>query len=208
MTYLELKTGLKDFLVFTINDIRKLDPGFDRRRFSEWQKKEYIIKLRRGYYIFSDAQPNQEEELFAIASKLYGPSYVSLEMAFRYYNIIPEGVYSITSVATRKTAEFKTPVGNFTYHLIKPSLFFGYSLKSELGTTFKIAELEKAFLDYLYLKPHISKREDFEEMRFDPEMIARNFNFETFTKYVALFRNGSVKRRAETLATFLRHAQT
>src|SRR3990167_2622451 len=192
MTYLELKTGLKGFLVFTINDIRKLDPGFDRRRFSEWQKKEYIIKLRRGYYIFSDAQPNQEEELFAIASKLYGPSYVSLEMAFRYYNIIPEGVYSTTSVATRKTANFKTPVGNFIYHRLKPSLFFGYHLKSEGGATFKIAELEKALLDYLYLKPHIATADDFEEMRFDREAIKRILRMDVFIKYVEVFRNASL----------------
>ena len=207
MIYLELKTGLKDFLVFTLNDVRKLDPDFDRRRFSEWQKKEYIIKLRRGYYMFSDGQPEQEEELFVVANKLYGPSYVSLEMAFRYYNIIPEGVYSTTSVATRKTANFKTPVGNFIYHRLKPSLFFGYHLKSEGGATFKIAELEKALLDYLYLKPHIATEEDFEGMRFDPEMMKRNFNFETFAKYAASFHSDSIRRRAETLAAFLRHAQ-
>ncbi len=75
------------------------------------------------------------------------------------------------------------------------------------GSTFKIAELEKALLDYLYLKPHIATADDFEEMRFDPEMIAKHFNQEIFIKYAGLFHGASLMRRAETLATFLRHAQ-
>src|SRR3989338_6658324 len=109
MKFLEFKQNLKDFITFNLQDIRKIEPGFDLRRLSEWQRKGYIQKLRRGYYIFSDIALN-EEKLFLVANRLYGPSYVSLEMALSFYGLIPEGVYALTSITTRKTEHFKAPV--------------------------------------------------------------------------------------------------
>ena len=35
MVFLALKEKLKDFIVFNLNDIRKIDVGFDLRRLSE-----------------------------------------------------------------------------------------------------------------------------------------------------------------------------
>jgi len=101
MQFLELKKNLKDFMIFSKRDIEKMDQSFHNQRLSEWQKKGYIKMIRRGYYIFSDLEIN-ESILFLIANKIYSPSYVSLEMAFSYYNLIPESVYSVTSVTTEK----------------------------------------------------------------------------------------------------------
>ncbi|MBQ9398373.1 MAG: hypothetical protein IJU08_07755 [Bacteroidales bacterium] len=38
---------------------------------------------------------------------LYGPSYVSLHWALRWYGLIPERVETVTSVTTRHTREFE-----------------------------------------------------------------------------------------------------
>ena len=111
MQYIDLKTELKDFIVFSINGIEKIDPSFHNQRLSEWQKKGYIKKIRQGYYVFSDLQID-EKTLFLIANKIYAPSYVSLEMSLSWHNLIPEAVYGITCVTSRKTANFQTPVGN------------------------------------------------------------------------------------------------
>ncbi len=59
MLYNEFKTKLSDFLVFSLNDIRKFELKFDRRRLNEWQNKGYIKKLRRGFYIFADSKLNE-----------------------------------------------------------------------------------------------------------------------------------------------------
>ena len=114
--------------VFSLSDIRKVDPEFYRPRLNEWQAKGYIKKLRRGYYMFADLALN-EQALFFIANRLYVPSYVSFEMALSYYGLIPEGVYLVTSVSTKKTSTFKTPIAQFLYKTMKPSLFFGYQLE-------------------------------------------------------------------------------
>ena len=110
-----------------MTDIRKIEPAFHRPRLNEWQSKGYIKKLRRGYYMFSDAALD-EKALFLIANRLYAPSYISFEMAFAHYGLIPESVYGITSATAQKTNNFKTPIGEFIYRHLKPSLMFGYRL--------------------------------------------------------------------------------
>ena len=166
MQYQVLKDQLKDFSVFSLSDIRKIDQKFYSSRLSQWQEKGYIKKLRRGYYMFADTDLN-EEKLFLIANHLYAPSYVSLESALSYYGLIPEGVYSITSVSSMKTTRFETPIADYVYRNVRPQLLFGYHLKQVGGQGYKIAEIEKAVLDYLYLNPNIVREADFHEWRFN-----------------------------------------
>jgi hypothetical protein len=113
--------------------------------------------------IFSDIKPD-ESTLFEISNLIYSPSYVSLESALSYYGLIPEAVFSINSVSTRKTAVFKTPLAVFNYRKIKKSLFFGYILQKYNNKSYKIASPEKAILDYFYHRAEIGKHYDFESL--------------------------------------------
>ena len=54
MKFLEFRKALTAFPVFSYSDIRKVAPGFDRRRLVEWQAKNYIKKIRNGYYFFQE----------------------------------------------------------------------------------------------------------------------------------------------------------
>src|SRR3989338_11710785 len=101
MQFRQLQKELKEFSLFSIVDIRKIEPHFYRSRLNEWQKKGYLKKVRRGYYIFADHNLN-EAVLFSIANKIYSPSYVSFEMALANYGLIPEAVYGITSATANK----------------------------------------------------------------------------------------------------------
>lgn len=198
MKIAELRDQLKEFVVFSMNDIRKIEPKFYKSRLSEWQNKGYIRKIRRGYYSFSD-QNLDEETLFLIANRLYSPSYVSFESALSYYGLIPEGVYSITSASTRKTAAFQTPLANFTYRHLKPPLHFGYRIEKRNGQGYKIAEMEKAVLDYLYLHPKITDDADFREWRFNAEEFAAKADVIKIRRYAAEFKNRQLTRRLEKL---------
>ncbi|MDO8521045.1 MAG: hypothetical protein Q7S52_02935 [bacterium] len=182
MQYQVLKEQLRSFSVFSLSDIRKIDQKFYSSRLSQWQEKGYIKKLRRGYYIFADANLN-EEKLFLIANRLYSPSYVSLESALSYYGLIPEGVYSITSVSSTKTARFETPVADYAYRNVRPQLLFGYHLKQVGGQGYKIAEIEKAVLDYLYLNPNIVREADFHEWRFNSREFLERANISKLRLY-------------------------
>jgi len=201
MNHLLFKNALKDFVSFNLNDIRKIDAGFDLRRLSEWQGKGFIKMIRRGHYAFSGLEIN-ESALFLMANKIYTPSYVSMEMALAYYNLIPEAVYGITSVSSRKTNHFKTDFGEFIYRHIKPQLIFGYKLISYNGQNFKIAEPEKAILDYFYLNVHINTDEDFAGLRFNGEEFKEQADKDKLKRYLVAFGN---KRLEKRFNKFLKH---
>ncbi len=202
MQYLDLKNQLKDFPVFSIKDIEKVDLSFHKQRLSEWQKKDYVKKIRQGFYIFSDLQIN-EKILFTIANRIYEPSYISLEMALSIYGIIPEAVYGITSVTSQKTKNLKSPVGEFIFRHIQPDFMFGYELREHAGHYYQIAEIEKAVLDYLYFNSKINDNESFEGMRFNTYLLKEKLNIEKFNKYLEAFRNKSLVRRAKKFLTYI-----
>jgi len=202
MQYLDLKNQLKDFPVFSIKDIEKVDLSFHKQRLSEWQKKGHVKKIRQGFYMFSDLQLN-EKILFTVANRIYEPSYISLEMAISIYGIIPEAVYGITSVTSQNTKSIKTPVGDFIYRHVPPDLMFGYELREYAGHHYKIAEIEKAVLDYLYFNSKISDNESFEGMRFDTSELKEKINTEKFNSYLESFHNKSLARRAKKFLTYI-----
>ena len=194
MKFIQFKEALKDFTIFSIHDIRILEPHFHRRRLSEWQKKGYIRKIIKGWYFFSDLEIN-ENILFEVANRIYTPSYISSEMALSYHGLIPEITYEVTSVSTRRTYAFGTPIGKFTYRDLKPDLFFGYEIVSYNNKTFKIATIEKAVLDYFYLNPHLKSREDFTSFRFNAETFLSKFRRKKWESFLTKFSNRKLIQR-------------
>ena len=196
MNFIHFKNSLRDFPVFSIADIRAAHGGFDRRRLSEWQKKGYIKKIVKGYYLFSDIEMN-EGLLLTIANKIYKPSYISFETAMSHYRLIPESIYMITSASTKRTSLFETPLVRFSYRTIKPALFFGYSL---LPGGIKMAFMEKALLDYFYINPALRTEDDFASLRINREEMLNRFNKKQLTDYMRRF---SQKRLSKRMGHFL-----
>ncbi len=205
MKYLELKSELKDFTIFSLNEIRNIEPGFHRRRLNEWQDKGYIKKVIRGYYIFSDLKLS-EEILFKIANRIYLPSYVSLESALSYYHLIPESVYGITSISTRKTYHFRTSIGEFIYRTLKPPLFFGYDLIKLQEKYLKMASIEKALLDYFYLHSDIETEQDFDSLRINKEMFFEKMNEEKLQNFLRKFNQKKLTGRINHFWSYIKNA--
>jgi len=205
MKFLELKNELKDFPIFSLNEIRIIDLNFYRPRLNEWQDKGYIKKVIRGYYIFSDLQLS-EEILFKIANRIYSPSYVSLESALSYYHLIPESVYGITSISTRRTYSFRTSIGEFTFRTIKPQLFFGYNLMNYKEQYLKMASIEKALLDYFYLHPDIDTKQDFDSLRINKEMFFEQMDEEKLQNFLRKFNQKKLTRRINNFWSYMKNA--
>jgi predicted transcriptional regulator of viral defense system len=201
MKFLELKNELKEFPIFSLNDIKNIDPAFRRRRLNEWQDKGYIKKIIRGYYLFSDIGVD-EEILFKISNQIYYPSYVSLQSALSYYNLIPESVYGITAISTRKTYHFNTTLGEFSFRSIKPQLFFGYRLIKNKNYFVKIASIEKALLDYFYLHPNLQTASDFDSLRINQEVLIEQVNEKKLNEHLGKYNQ---KRLSKRINDFWRH---
>jgi predicted transcriptional regulator of viral defense system len=204
MQYIELKEHFKDFIVFSLSDIKKVEPDFHRQRLNEWQDKGYIKKVISGYYIFSDLLID-ESVLYIIANTIYQPSCISFEMALSFYHLIPESVYAITSATSRTTRKFHSEVATFSYRSIKPELFFGYVLRPYRNQNVKIAEFEKAVLDYLYLNPKIKTVAQFEALRWNRQSFKEQADIPKLNRYLAQFNNKSLEKRVGDLLTFLSH---
>src|SRR3989338_2967519 len=204
MQYIELREKLKGFIVFSLSDIRKIEADFDLRRLNEWAGKGYIKSIKRGYYIFSDLRLS-EQVLFLIANTIYQPSYISLEMAFSLYNLIPEAVYGITSVTSQKTNCFKTGVGNFIYKHIKPELLFVYELREYNNHHYLMAKIEKAVLDYLYLNPRVKSEKDFNGLRFNASEFKARADMVEFRKYLEVFNSNALSVRVNKFITYIKY---
>ena len=202
MNFVCFKKSLRDFPVFSIADIRVAHDDFDRRRLSEWQKKGYIKKIVKGYYLFSEVYVD-ESMLSAIANKIYKPSYISFETAMSHYRLIPESIYMITSASTRRTYLFETPVARFSYRTIKPALFFGYSI---LPGGIKMAFMEKAILDYFYINPSARTVNDFVSLRVNREEMLDQLNKERLTEYLKRFNQKRLSNRMEHFLEWLKRA--
>lgn len=202
MQYVQLKESLKDFTIFSLNDIKKVDYSFHRRRLNEWQDKGYIKKVTKGHYIFSDLELD-ENVLFEIANRIYSPSYISFEMGLYYYHLIPESVYGIISASTRRTYKFKTPIAEFDYKTIKPQLYFGYNIVNYNGKYYKMASLEKAILDYFYINSHLKKESDFVSLRINKDMFFRQVRERRLYAFLKKFGQKTLTKRINCFLEFL-----
>lgn len=195
MNYLEFRHKMEEFPLFSTKDLKLIfGAEFDRgflNNLENWQKKGHIVKLRRGFYVLGHLQ--YATSPMVLASKMYAPSYVSLETALAYYGIIPEAVFTTTSVTSRETKEFGNNFGKFTFRKIKKEAFGGYeTVKSkEFNISYKLALPEKALVDFFYLNRDIlgGTREQFDGYRFSEEF---KYDKKRLVKFAGYFKNKKV----------------
>jgi len=148
-----LKIPYNEFNYLTLLESLK-DYRYPKDRITKLLKKKEIIQVRKGLYILG---ANYRKGLLSkeiLANLIYGPSYISLEYALSYYNLIPERVEIITSVTPKRKKIFKTEIGEFIYYTLNSKYYhFGYTTKKlKDGRSFLIATPEKAIADKVYFE--------------------------------------------------------
>ena len=93
------------------------------------QKSGELIRLKRNLYVVNKDLCDKETDIRLCANHMYGPSYVSLQWAMRFYGMIPEHVCLVTSVTTKRNMEFSTPLGRFSYMQV-PKKYFAIGVES------------------------------------------------------------------------------
>ena len=194
LTFRQFEKALKPYGCFSLGEARKLFPGFDRKRLTEWQRKHYISKVIRGYYIFSDEKLD-DTFLSQIACTVYKPSYLSLEYALWKHGFIPEAVFTRTLITTRKTFRIDFGSHRFIYRNVKPSLFFGYRIENEGQHRSLIAEPEKALLDFMHLNAQVNTENEFESLRFNFWQMKQTLNFKRMETFCKAFHSKALNER-------------
>ncbi|PIP27139.1 MAG: hypothetical protein COX30_03505 [Candidatus Moranbacteria bacterium CG23_combo_of_CG06-09_8_20_14_all_39_10] len=193
MNFFEFREKTKELPYFETKELRViLGADFSSTtlgNLKNWMNKGHLVMLRRGLYIFSEIKNGIDT--MTLATKIYPPSYASLETALSFYGIIPEAVFTTTSVTTRKTKEFKNSAGNFSYQKIKKEAFGGFETKSQNGISFNLALPEKALVDFLYLNRNTLNGElvQFQSYRFNEDF---KFNIDKLVSFAEAFQNKKV----------------
>lgn len=199
MNYLEFRSGFIGYGCFNIHQVMAMDVGFDRNNLTRWIKAGYLIKLRQGWYTFTELALHPDN-MFYFANKMYAPSYISLHSALSFYGLIPEAVLQVTSVSTLKTNSFTNTVASFTYKSLTAELFFGYEPKAiGSGKHILIATREKALLDLLYLYPFYRSAKDMEGLRLDEDILHEELNKDLMEEYIGKAGVGALEKRIRLL---------
>lgn len=170
-----------------------------------------IIRLKKGLYVVSTKVSRVELSEFTLANHIYGPSYVSMQSALRYYGLIPENDYTVLSMTTGVARSYQNPIGAFSYiHVSADYYNVGVTMKEEVGASFMIATPEKALCDLMIHTPNLnlrfqtSVREYLEEdIRFDMEQLQK-FNIDIIKECAKVSRK---KPMLNQLIKFIEHAR-
>lgn len=134
----------KQVLLELLKDYKR---PFDK--INELVKKGILVLVKNGLYVPGTASLVRGPEPFLLANHIWGPSYVSLESAMSYWSMIPERVYEVSSVTTKRSKIYNTPLGRYSYtHLPLPYYAMGIQ---QISLTDKqhilLASPEKALCD-------------------------------------------------------------
>jgi predicted transcriptional regulator of viral defense system len=183
------------------------DYSYPRDKITRLMKKEIIIRVKKGLYVFGEAYRRNPVSREILANLIYGPSYISLEYALQYYNIIPERVREISSVTTGRSRSFSTPLGVFSYrHISQQAFQLGMDrVMLKDGRAFLIATPEKAIADKLNTdrEGNLCTQRDIqcyllENLRIDPEILA-----ELNTDHIMDIATRSKSKRIRLFAKFM-----
>jgi predicted transcriptional regulator of viral defense system len=202
--WVEFQAKMRPFRVFSVQDVTKQFPSMNLMNLVRWQEKGYILKLRNRWYAFNDAESHENME-WLTANLIYTPSYISLHTALSWYNLIPEMIATTTSITTRKTNKFSTPLGSFDYHSIKPELYgFGYVLENmdnsrkETGRQINVATPQKAILDFFYINSYYNTEKDIEDLRLNETELGKIIDPE-FYLYLGRYQSKALENRIRIL---------
>lgn len=140
------QSGLRVFTDREFRSVTGATPMSAKFLLIRYTRGGLLRRLKRGLYAVEGRLPSK----WALANRLYQPSYISLESALSYYGLIPETVYSVTSVATKSTRDFDVLGTSYQFRTIKRKAFLGYRSIVVEGQTVLMAEKEKALADCLY----------------------------------------------------------
>lgn len=158
----------------------------------ELMKTGELVQVKRGIYVPGPKLGVENPTGFLLANHLLGPSYVSLESALSYWEMIPERVYEISSITLKNSKKYTTPVGRFVYlHAALPYYAFGIKrVQLTKKQAVLIASPEKALCDKIVMTSGVFLRSIrqttaflLEDLRIDESRL-RSFHIQDIQSWV------------------------
>jgi len=203
----EFETFLTSWPSLIVND-RDLSSAFPgcspqvlrdlARRATAWG---WLIRVKRGLFVIGPPFKREKPSQFELAQHIYGPSYISMESALSYHQLIPEAVYATVSMSAKRKVEFDTQLGLFIYHHLSPSHFYEGVARIKAGTSvYLMATPLKALGDYVYVtKKDYTRGSDIaKDLRIEPEELEKQ-DPEQLGRLIERYPSKRVRRFFQTL---------
>lgn len=176
--------------VFTAKDIALLfgetDLNIIKSRLNYYVRTKKLIPLRRGIYA-----KNENYDKFELATKIYTPSYISLETVLRQEGILFQ-YYEAIFVVSYLSREIVCDAQKYIFRKIKSEILTNLA-GMEKKENYFIATKERAFLDTLYL---------YKSYHFDN---LKPLNWELCFKILSVYEN---KRMLKTVDLLYRESKS
>ena len=134
--------------IFTFKDLILLwgesDVNFVKKKIHRYVKSGKINAVRRGIY-----SKDKDYDKYELATKIYTPSYVSLETTMGAAGVTFQ-LYGQIFVVSYTTKEIECNGQKYSYKKIKDTILTN-QMGIESGGNYSIASPERAFLDIIYL---------------------------------------------------------
>lgn len=169
------------------------------QRALEWG---WLQRIKRGLYLIRPPFCSERPSFYEIAQHIYGPSYISMESALSYHQMIPEAVYATVSACAKRSVELETPLGLFLFHHVPLKHFYeGVDIIQNNHNVYLMASPLKAIGDYVYVKKknYSSLLDIQKDLRLDIEILAQQSR-----DLLCLLEDHYPCRRVRTLYTMLR----
>lgn len=179
--------------VFTFKDLSLLwgvtDANNLKKRVYRYVKSGKLYSIRRGIYT-----KDKNYDKFELATKMYTPSYVSMETVLMQAGVIFQH-YDQIFVAGYLTREIEVDGQMFVLRRIKEPILTN-SMGIEKRSNYQIASTERAFLDILYL----NKIYHFDNLT--------DINWDTCFDIAPIYKNKNMVIRLEAQYKAHRHARS
>jgi predicted transcriptional regulator of viral defense system len=193
----QLQSFASDYLTYA--DLCALLPISDNARYAQIKralKEGYLIRLRKGIYRRGKYLEKNKPHPFEMSQHILWPSYVSLESALSYHELIPEAVYNTTCVTLSRSQLIQNEFGLFSYKpLPKKHFFVGVVREVDNKDIFLIASPWKAITDYVYCykKDWTTLTPMMESLRIDSNLLPE-LNSEFAKKLITYYDSKRIQR--------------
>ncbi|MCL5882726.1 MAG: type IV toxin-antitoxin system AbiEi family antitoxin domain-containing protein [Actinobacteria bacterium] len=114
----------------------------------------WLIRIKRGYFAIANLESHSFSNIspLAIAQVLVADSYVSFEYALNYHGHFDQLPAKVTSVTTSNTKRYEFQNTEYLFVKAKFEMMKGFKEITIEGQSARVADLEKALLDFLHFR--------------------------------------------------------
>jgi predicted transcriptional regulator of viral defense system len=134
-----------------------------RKALFRLEKRNLVSRITKGVYVNRLVRDYSPQDFVAI---LKPDSYVSLESALNHWGLSTQSPVALTCVTTAKPNEYRTTIFSIVFRKISKRLFGGFVEKQTRYAKYRIAEPEKALLDWIYLSLQLGLKPALDEIDF------------------------------------------